>query len=209
MAKTLAPTVAKGFPTATALLASFGASAFVRSMTPITTPKAKTLTVTMTGAVAPLVSIPKTTYDFEFEREKFRPIIFQAPKIKERKIPALIPRIIPRGFEHEIEKFRPFMVEREKVKQKEKLVLIPRLLQKQITFQPPILKPPTPTPDIPTPRPPYAFRLPEAVFKRRKGGLFGGWFLKKHPLPTGMELSRRLLGKSKRKRGKKKKGYII
>jgi len=95
-------------------------------------------------------------------------------------------------------------------KEHEVAVAVPRItyVTKQIQKlkHEPIFLPPRPTPTpAPIPLPFRVFRSPEAMFKRRKGGLFGAWFLKKHPLPTGMELSRRLLGKKKRKKKGKRK----
>jgi len=155
--------------------------------------------------VPKLLEVPKWTPTLAFEREKFRTIPFEIVEPKRRK-KAIIPIPVLKPVVGEVPKIE--VVPSELIqKEREMLVAIPKLkqVQKQTPFQPPILIPPRPTPDIPTPRPPYLFRLPEGMFGKRKGGLFGAWFLKKHPLPTGAELSRRLLGKKKRKKKTRRK----
>ena len=122
------------------------------------------------------------------EREKFRPITLLEPTLKEREkaIPALIPKVVP------VQEVSPTQA----LKTFQKQVQIQRVVPRIPTPQ--ILKP------MPKPRP-TPFRWPEMKPRRRRERLFGGWFLREHPLPSPSEMARRLLGKPRKKRKRKRK----
>jgi len=143
-----------------------------------------------------------------FQREKFRHLSLEVPIEKERK--KLVPISIFKLAKIEMLKHKPLPFEVPISGERAVPIAIPIFKQVMEQIQKlkhePIFLPPRPTPTpIPIPPPFRAFRSPEAMFKRRKGGLFGAWYLKKHPLPTGTELSRRLLGQKKRKKKGKRK----
>jgi len=198
-------TVARGLPLAARTFVGFSVSALAKTLVQVkepTRPKRRVKAVTLPKVVA----VPEWQPTLALEREKLRTTTFEVVEPKRKKKALIVPIPALKSVVGEVPKIEA-VPSKLLQKEREMLVAIPKLKQVPKQIPAPFRPPPRPQPTFPPTR--FLFKPPEAMLSRRRARLFGAWYLKKHPLPTGTELSRRLLGKSKRKRGKKKRGYII
>lgn len=175
----VAKALARQVPTT---LAGLGISAVARGIR-VERPRRKRRLVT------PLLVVPKPRIErlpFEREMEKFRSLVLEVPKVKERERLVPVPKVSEALLQPQLAKQEALV----KTVQKQVQVLVPKIPV------PTILKPPT--------YPYWRRRGPRETFGKRFERLLGKWYYRKHPIPTPKQLARDFMGLPRKKRRKKK-----